>query len=74
MLEDLTPPVRMHTCKVRTIAEGLSEKDRGILMQAVDNEAWGFKTLSNELAHRGLTLTDSSIARHRRRQCACFRQ
>ena len=74
MLEDLTPPVRMHSCKVRTIAESLTDKDRGILMQAVDDEAWSFKTLSNELAKRGLVLTDSGIAKHRRRQCACFRQ
>lgn len=73
MLEGLTPPVRVHSCKVRTIAESLSDQDRGVLMEAVDNEAWSFKTLSNELAKRGITLTDSGIARHRRRQCACFR-
>lgn len=74
MLEDLTPPVRVHTCKVRTIAESLSEKDREILLQAVDDTTWSFKTLSNELARRGLVLTDAGIAKHRRRQCACFRQ
>lgn len=74
MLENLTPPVRTHNCKVRTVAESLEEKDRIILLQAVDDEAWNFKTLSNELSKRGIVITDSGIAKHRRRQCACFRQ
>jgi hypothetical protein len=73
MLEDLTPPVREHTCKVRTIAKGLSDTDRGIFLEAVDNPVWGFKTLSNELSKRGIVLTDSGIAKHRRLQCSCFR-
>jgi hypothetical protein len=73
MLEDLTPPSRVHTCKVRTIAEGLSESDRGIFLRAVDDPIWGFKTLSNELSKRGIVLTDNGIAKHRRLQCSCFR-
>ena len=74
MLEDLTPPVRQHPCKVRTVAADLTPKDAEILLEAVNNPAWAFKTLSNELAERGLVITDLSIARHRRQQCSCFRK
>lgn len=74
MLENLTPPVRTYACKVTKVAEGLEEKDRAILLAAVDNPEWNFKTLSNELAKRGITIVDTGIARHRRRQCGCFRK
>lgn len=73
MLENLQPPVRLHTCKVRTLLEELSDKDGAILLEAVNNPLWGFKTLSNELAKRGLVITDFTIARHRRQQCSCAR-
>lgn len=74
MLEDLRPVGRTYTCKVAKVAEGLEEKDRTILLAAVDSEEWSFKTLSNELAKRGISLIDNTIARHRRRQCGCFRK
>jgi 5,10-methylene-tetrahydrofolate dehydrogenase/methenyl tetrahydrofolate cyclohydrolase len=74
MLEGLTPPRRVHNCKVRTVADGLETKDRDILLAAVDNPEWNFKTLSNELAKRGITIVDTGIAKHRRKQCACFRK
>jgi hypothetical protein len=73
MLENLIPPVRAYTCKVTKVAEELDEKDRAILLAAVDNPEWNFKTLSNELAKRGITIVDTGIAKHRRKQCACFR-
>jgi hypothetical protein len=74
MLENLTPPVRAYTCKVAKVADGLEEKDRAILIAAVDNPEWNFKTLSNELSKRGIVIVDNTIARHRRRQCGCFRK
>lgn len=74
MLENLTPPVRTYTCKVAKVAANLEEKDRAILMAAVDNPEWHFKTLSNELSKRGIIIIDNTIARHRRRQCGCFRK
>ena len=41
MLEDLQPPVRKTTCKVATVAAGLSENDARILFDAVaDTENW----------------------------------
>lgn len=74
MLEDLRPPARTYTCKVAKVAEELEEKDRTILLAAVDNPEWNFKTLSNELGKRGIIIIDNTIARHRRRQCGCFRK
>jgi hypothetical protein len=74
MLEDLTPPVRSYACKVKTIAETLDPKDRTILLSAIDNPDWAYKTLSNELAKRGVQLIDTTISRHRNKRCACFRK
>jgi hypothetical protein len=73
MLEDLIPPGRHFTCKVRTVADALDAKDKEILLNAVNSEEWKLKTLSNELAKRGLVIVDTAIAKHRRKQCACFR-
>ena len=74
MLENLIPPVRAYTCKVTKVADELDEKDRTILLAAVDSPEWSFKTLSNELGKRGIIIVDNTIARHRRRQCGCFRK
>ena len=73
MLEDLKPPGRHFTCKVQTVAEGLDAKDKEILIEAVNSDKWSFKTLSNELAKRGIVIVDTTIAKHRRKQCSCFR-
>lgn len=73
MLEDLKPPGRHFTCKVQTVAEELDAKDSEILIEAVNSDKWSFKTLSNELAKRGIVIVDTTIAKHRRKQCSCFR-
>ena len=73
MLEDLKPPVRKYNCKVAVIAATLDEKDSKILIDAVNNPEWQFKSLQNALADKGLLLVDTAIAKHRRKQCACFR-
>lgn len=72
MLEDMKPPVKSYTCRVRTIHDGLDKKDQDIFDNAVaDAISWPAKTLSNALAVRGLTITDSSITRHRKGLCSC---
>jgi hypothetical protein len=73
MLEDLNIPTRSYPCKVTRIAEELEEKDREILLAAVDNPDWGFKTLEKALFKKGIVLIDTTIAAHRRRSCGCFR-
>lgn len=73
MLEDLKPPTRRYECKVRTVADSLEPADAQILLEAVDSPDWRFKTLEKALKSKGITLIDTTIAAHRRRQCSCFR-
>ena len=75
MLEGLTPPTKHQgTCKVGTIAAGLEDKDKAILLDAVMNEQlWPVKTLSKALAERGIQISDSPIYAHRSKGCACYR-
>jgi hypothetical protein len=73
MLEDLTIPTRSQPCKVQRVVAELEGKDKEILLAAVDNPEWGFKTLEKALAQKGIVLIDTTIAAHRRRSCGCFR-
>lgn len=73
MLEDLKPTKRTYPCKVDLVAKELSESDRKILLKAVDDPEWKYKTLQNELAKRGIRLVDTTIARHRAKTCGCYR-
>lgn len=75
MLEGLTPPItRLYPCKVTAVISELSEADKAILTEAIaDTQSWPARSLSNALAERGLTLADTTIARHRKGQCQCGR-
>jgi len=71
MLEDLTPPVRVFPCMIRTVLENLSTVDQKILRDALaDREAWGHKTLAKALIQRGLPLGEHMIRRRRSEPCA----
>jgi transposase len=76
MLEGLTPPPKfIGTCKVKTLASELDEKDREIFLNAVnDDTSWPVKTLRKALAERGLQISDSPLYSHRAKSCACFRR
>jgi hypothetical protein len=73
MLEDLTPPVKLSPCRVREVMETLEPKDQEILKKALENPAWGTKTLSNALRERGLMISDTPITKHRAGRCSCAR-
>ena len=73
MLEGLTPPPRKWNCKVKQEADGLSPSDKKILLEAVDNPAWKFKTLQKELGKRGIVIVDTTLSRHRNKACGCYR-
>lgn len=73
MLENLTPPTRKYSCKVAKVAATLDEKDRAILLAAVDNPDWGFKTLEKALMEKGIMIVDTTISAHRRKSCGCYR-
>lgn len=72
MLEGLTKPEpRAGYCKVSALISELNESDAEILRQAVDDDSWIAKQLSKALKDRGLMLSDTTILRHRRRECIC---
>jgi hypothetical protein len=73
MLEDLKIPVKHTSCRVRTIAGEMSEKDAEILESAVMNPEWPCKTLQNELLKREVKLSDTVIKNHREKRCSCWR-
>jgi hypothetical protein len=72
MLDGLQPPQRVYNCRVRSVLETLDAKDKKILETALDSlDLWPVRTLSIELKRRGLVLSDSAIANHRRGSCSC---
>jgi hypothetical protein len=71
MLEDLTPPSAKRTCKVGTVLEGLSDKDKAILLKAIYSPEWTIKGLSRALIARGIQLSESPLTTHRNKSCAC---
>lgn len=75
MLEGLTPPKsKSEYCKIDLMKKELSDKDYKILTDAIANtEAWGAKTLSNALRAKGVSVADTTITKHRKKICACFR-
>ena len=73
MLEDLKIPVKITSCRVRTLRDELSDKDSIILEEAVMNQEWACKTLSNELLKRDLKISDTAIKHHREKRCSCWK-
>jgi len=75
MLEGLEPPKSKSVyCKVAQTLEKLDENDSKILSAALqDIDRWAAKTLQNALRERGLSLSDTTITKHRNKTCACYR-
>lgn len=74
MLENLKPPQRKVTCKVRTIMDGLNELDAEILEAAVmDSAKWKIKTLADELRAFGIVISEKPLTTHRARLCSCWK-
>jgi hypothetical protein len=71
MLEDLSKPIRMRSCAVRTILATLNAADQKILVEAVMDQSWKMSTLESALASKGITLGQGSIKRHRFEECSC---
>lgn len=72
MLENLTPPTVVRTCKVQRITAGLSDSDRKILQGAIaDQVTWKTHVLVAELQKRGIDMSESTLRKHRRAECSC---
>jgi len=72
MLENLKPDIRRGTCKVADVAATLADKDREILLTAVVSPEWSGKGLARALKGRGIEISDTTILRHRAKECACY--
>jgi len=73
MLEDLTPPVKMLNCKVRTIAENLESADKEIFLKACESTVWQPFVLARELRKKGIDISDRTIKTHRTKACSCWK-
>jgi hypothetical protein len=74
MLENLKAAVtkRRYPCATRIFYDSLSEADKEILMDCLSNPDVSHNSLSKALrAQAGITLADTSIARHRQGLCSC---
>jgi hypothetical protein len=72
MLEGLTPPGQLRSCKVGQIASTLDDSDRKILLDAVASSDWPIKSLSRALQQRGIVISDTPLTNHRKQSCVCF--
>lgn len=73
LLKDLKPPVKVKPCYVAMAAEKLEKEDKQILLEAVLNPEWAIIPLSTALAQRGINLSRTTLERHRKGLCQCFK-
>lgn len=73
MLENLQLPVKQYSCRVKTVLSELTDKDKKILTEAVMNPEWPIGSLENALRKLGITLSGTSIKRHRTKGCSCWK-
>jgi hypothetical protein len=74
MLEGLKPPKAGKPCAVISLANAMSETDRDIFLDAVQNvTSWTASSLSRALRDRGIVIADHTITKHRNRTCVCHR-
>lgn len=74
MLENLIPPSNgTLTCKIKILKTELDPKDAELLDQYLaDVEHWGHSPLSRALKSVGVDLSDTTIAKHRKKECRCY--
>ena len=76
MLETLTQALkpRKYPCAVRTFFDTLSEADQEIFMSVLSDFSISNKGLEKALKEQaGVTLADTTLARHRQGHCSCSR-
>ena len=71
LLDDMTPPVIVSSCRVRSIADSLDEADKKIFMAALADPRWSNRALATAMNDRGFELGVSSIQKHKSRGCSC---
>lgn len=71
LLDGITPPEPIRSCKVRTLLESLSDADQKILVEAMASESWTHMALASQLKNRGLDMTPETLRKHRQKRCSC---
>lgn len=71
MLENLVPPRKVYPCRVRELAEAMTDKDKAVFLAAVVDPAWPIMTLAEELRSRGVDISPTPITKHRKGACSC---
>lgn len=71
ILKGMTPPVKVRVCRVEEVASGLGKEDAEILRNAVIDPAWSVNALIVALSARGVSLSRTTIERHRGKRCPC---
>lgn len=71
LLENLVKPETVLPCRVRTVLAELSDKDRDILQNAINDLTWPAETLANSLRDFGLQVSASKLRAHRKNACSC---
>jgi len=59
------------SCRVRVIAENLSDGDKDAFMDAVNNEDITAPAIERALRKNGISVAGTTIRRHRRGDCSC---
>lgn len=72
MLEDLTVPKRLRSCKAREVKDSLDAGDSEILDNLIASHDWPIKTLEKALAEKGIMLGEGVIRKHRHKLCGCY--
>jgi RNase P/RNase MRP subunit POP5 len=76
MLETLRDSLgkRKYPCAVKTFYDTLSEADQEILMSVLSDYSLSHSSIEKALKEQaGVTLADTTIARHRSGRCSCSR-
>jgi hypothetical protein len=76
MLETLRDSLgkRKYPCAVKTFYDTLSEADQEILMSVLSDYSLSHSSIEKALKEQaGVTLADTTIARHRQGRCSCSR-
>jgi hypothetical protein len=72
MLEGMQPERKQTACGVRKLYYSLDDKDRQILLDALDNHvAWNNTDLEKALRDRGAKISYGVLRKHRKQQCSC---
>lgn len=71
MLEDMMPPKRLYSCRIRVLAATMTKEDATIFIKAVNDPNWPIVTLVEALRNRGVDISASPITKHRKGMCSC---